>query len=111
LCTPTSAPQQTCNVSKQAFALHDDAFASASGLTRILAALHLPNDQLEALDHVLVVSGRGLCPRALELFGEGFSVFGRDLALLGAEVGFVAYDDERDPVDRLVECQRLCKLQ
>jgi len=81
--------------------LHDDAFAPIRRLTRILAAFHLSNDQLERLLHILVVSGAGLSPRALELFGEGFSVFGRNLALLGAQVGFVAYDDNGDPVDCL----------
>lgn len=81
--------------------LHDDAFAASSRLTRILAALHLADDQLETLNHVLVVAGRCLCPCALELFGEGAAVFGGNLALLGAEVGFVAYDNDGDPVDGL----------
>ena len=82
-------------------ALHDSALASTRRLTRVLAPLHLGNHELKRLEHVLVVARAGLGPRALELFGEGFAVFGRDLALLGAEVGLVAYDDNGDPVDGL----------
>lgn len=81
--------------------LHDGALATASGLTRVLASLNLPNDELKSLEHVLVVAGAGFGPRALELFGEGFAVFGGDLTLFRTEVGLVAYDDDRDPVDGL----------
>jgi hypothetical protein len=81
--------------------LHDNALASASGLTRVLAPLHLPNDKLKSFEHILVVAGTGFGPRALELFGQGFAVFGGDLTLFGTEVGFVAYNDDGDPVDGL----------
>jgi hypothetical protein len=75
--------------------------ASASRLTRILAPLHLSNKQLKRLEHVLIVAGARFCPCAFELFGEGFAVFGRNLTLFGAEIGFVAYDDNGNPVDGL----------
>jgi hypothetical protein len=75
--------------------------ASASGLTRVLAPLHLANDKLKRLEYVLVVARARFGPGALELFGESFAVFGRDLALLGAEVGLVAYDNNGDPFDSL----------
>jgi hypothetical protein len=81
--------------------LHDKTFASASRLTGVLAPLHLANNELECLEYVLVVARARFGPGALELFGESFAVFGRDLALLGAEVGLVAYDNNRDPLDSL----------
>lgn len=52
--------------------------------------------------YVLVVSRRRLGPGALELGGERLAVLGSDLALFGAEIGFVANNDERDPIDRLL---------
>jgi hypothetical protein len=83
--------------------LHDNALAPASGLTRVLAPLYLPNDKLKCLEHVLVVAGTGFGPCALELFGQGFAVFGSDLTLFGTEVGLIAYDDDGHPVDGLYE--------
>jgi hypothetical protein len=52
--------------------------------------------------YVLVVARRGFGPGALELCGEGAAVFGGDLALFGAEIGFVANDDEGNPIDGLM---------
>jgi hypothetical protein len=51
--------------------------------------------------YILIIARRRLGPRALELFRELLAFFGRDLALFGAEVGFVAYDDEGDKVGGL----------
>lgn len=82
---------------KSLLPLHDYALVAAGGLTRVLALLHLANHEVKGLLHVLVVAGRGLCPGALEFLGEGAAVFGGDLALLGAQIGLVAYDDEGDP--------------
>lgn len=82
--------------------LHDSALASASGLTRVLAPLHLRDYELESLENVLVVARTGLGPCTLELFGEGFAVFWRDLTLFGAEIGFVADDYNGHPFDGLV---------
>jgi hypothetical protein len=81
--------------------LHDIALASASRLTRVLAPLDLGHHELKGLEYILVVACTSFGPRTLELFGEGFAVFGRDLSLFGAEVGFVAYNDNRDPIDGL----------
>jgi hypothetical protein len=81
--------------------LHDSALAPASGLTRILAPLYLGDHELKSLEYVLVVASARLGPRAFELFGEGFAVFGCDLTLLGTEIGFVAHNDHGDPIDSL----------
>ena len=94
-------PGSSCNTACQQRTLHDSALAATRGLTRVLAPLHLGNHELERLEHVLVVARARLGPRALELLGEGFAVLGRDLALLGAEVRLVAYNDNGDPVDGL----------
>lgn len=80
---------------------HDGTFAAASGLTRILAPLHLGDQKLKRFLYVLVVSRRSLGPGAFELCGERAAVFGGDLALFGAQVGFVAYDYEGHPFDSL----------
>jgi len=78
--------------------LHDAALAAARRLTGVLASLHLGNDELEGFLDILVVPRARLGPSAFELFGEGFAIFGGDLSLFRSEIGFVAYDDERDPV-------------
>lgn len=83
--------------------LHDLTLASASRLTRVLALFYLGNEQLKCLCDVLVVARAAFGPRAFEFFGEGSAVFGRDLALLGAEIGFVSDDGEGDPFDGLDE--------
>lgn len=83
--------------------LHDDALISAGGLARVLAPLHLGDHQVEGFLDVLVVPGAGLGPGALEFFGEGFSVFGRDLALCGIEITLVADDDEGNPFRALCD--------
>ena len=88
---------------KKSLGLHDCTFAAGSGLTRVLGPFHLGNHELKILLYVLVVARAGFGPRAFELRGEGAAVFGRDLALFGAEVGFVAYDDDGDPVDGLLK--------
>jgi hypothetical protein len=81
--------------------LHDMTLASASRLTRVLAPLHLANDELKCLEDVLVVARARFGPGALELFGKGLAILGCDLALLGTEVGLVAHDNNRDPLDSL----------
>jgi hypothetical protein len=91
--------------------LHDETIASAGRLTGVLAPLHLANNELECLEYVLVVACARFDPGALELFGESFAVFGRDLAFLGAEVRLVAFDNNRDPLAILggVYGQSLCR--
>jgi hypothetical protein len=82
--------------------LHDLAPALATGgLARVLARLHLLNQKLEGLLNVLIVSGAGFGPAALELLRECFAFLGCDLALLGAQIGLVAYNDNGDPFDSL----------
>jgi hypothetical protein len=81
--------------------LHDCTFAAASGLTRVLRPLHLSNHELKSLLYVLVVARTGFGPGTFELCGEGATVFGRDLALFGTQVGLVAYNDEGNPFDGL----------
>jgi hypothetical protein len=81
--------------------LHDNALGATSGLTRVLAPLHLSDHQLKRLQHVLVVARARFRPGTLELFGKGSAVLGGNLALFGAEVGFVAYNDEGNPLDGL----------
>jgi hypothetical protein len=73
--------------------LHDCTLAAASGLTRVLGPLDLGNHELKGLLYVLVVARGGFGPGAFELCGEGAAIFGSDLALFGAEIGFVADDD------------------
>ncbi len=51
--------------------------------------------------YVLVVARTGFGPGTFELCGEGATVFGRDLALFGTQVGLVAYNDEGNPFDGL----------
>jgi hypothetical protein len=82
--------------------LHDLAPALAtSRLARVLARLHLLNQKLEGLLDVLVVSGTGFGPAALELLRECLALLGCDLALLGAQIRLVAYNDDRDPFNGL----------
>ena len=51
---------------------------------------------------IFVVACAGLGPCALELGGESAAVFGRDLALFGAKVRLVAYNNEGNPFDSLM---------
>ena len=86
----------------QSWALHDlTPTLAASGLTRVLARLHLLDQELEGFFDVLIIPRTGLCPAALELLRKLLAVFGGDLTLLGTEIGFVANDDNGDPVDGL----------
>ena len=82
--------------------LHDCTFAAASGLTRVLGPLHLRNHKLKGLLYVLVVARAGFGPGTFELCGEGATVFGRNLALFGAQIRLVAYNNEGNPLDSLV---------
>ena len=70
-------------------------------LARLLALLDLGNHPLESLADILVVARAGLREAAAQLFGELLAVGEGDLALLGAQVGFVAYDCEGDCVGAL----------
>jgi hypothetical protein len=81
--------------------LHDNALGTTSGLTRVLAPFHLSDHQLKRLQHVLVVARARFRPGTLELFGKGSAIFGSDLTLFRAEIGFVAYNDEGNPFDGL----------
>ena len=86
----------------QSWPLHDltSVFAGRR-LTRILAGLHLLNEELEGLLDVLVVPRTGFGPAALELLRKLLAVFGRDLALLGTKIRLIANDDNGYPVDGL----------
>jgi hypothetical protein len=64
--------------------LHDRTLVAACGFAWILALLDFGNHVFERSLHILVVSGAGLSPGALELFSESFAVFGCDLTLLGS---------------------------
>lgn len=71
--------------------------------SRVLTLFDLANHQLKRLLHILIVSCRGLGPAAIQLGLEGLAVFGGDLALLGAEIGLVSYNDEGDVFSGLKE--------
>lgn len=96
----TGTPRRTHSRQQRA-SLHDYTFAASSGLTRILALLHLGNHELKTLLHVLVVPRAGFSPGTFEFCSESTAVFGSDLALFWAEIGLVAYDDKGDPFDSL----------
>ena len=83
--------------------LHDHTFVPAGRLPGILTLLHLAHHELECPLDVLVVPRRSLGPGAFELLGKPLAFLGRHLALFGAEVGFVAYDDEGDEIGSLLE--------
>ena len=86
----------------QSWPLHDlTSVLAGRRLTRVLAGLHLLNEELEGLLDVLVVPRTGFRPAALELLRELLAVFGRDLALLGTKIRLVANDDNGYPVDSL----------
>ena len=70
-------------------------------LARLLALLDLSNHSFESFADILVVARAGLREAAAQLFGELLAVGEGDLALLGAQVGFVAYDCEGDCVGAL----------
>jgi len=84
----------------QSWPLHDlTSVLAGRRLTRVLAGLHLLNEELEGLLDVLVVPRTGFRPAALELLRELLAVFGRDLALLGTKIRLVSNDDNGYPVD------------
>jgi hypothetical protein len=74
---------------------------AASGLTRVLASLHLLDQKLEGLLDVLIIPCTRFRPAALELLSKRFAVFGGDLALLGTQIGFVANNNNGYPFDSL----------
>lgn len=82
---------------------HDNALAAGGWLIRVLRLLDLCNQQLKALVDVLVVAGAGLGPATAVLLRQQLAILGRDLALLGAKIGLVAHDDDRDPLDALLK--------
>ena len=84
------------------FLLHDSALGiSLFRLAGLLTLFNLSNHSLESLADVLVVARAGLGEAAAQLFGELLAICEGDLALLGAQVGFVAYDCEGDCVGAL----------
>lgn len=80
---------------------HNIALAAGGRLIRVLRLFDLCNEELEGLVDVLVVASAGLGPAAVVLVGQLLAVLGRDLALLGAQIAFVAHDDDGDPLDAL----------
>jgi hypothetical protein len=82
--------------------LHDSTLGiPLLGLARLLALLDLSDHTLESFADILVVPRAGLSEAAAQLFGELLAVCERDLALLGSQIGFVAYDCEGDCVGAL----------
>jgi hypothetical protein len=82
--------------------LHQNTIALARRLAGVLRLLDLPDQELESLAHVLVVSRARLGPAALYLLGELLSIFGCDLSLLGSQVALVADDADGDRLSALV---------
>lgn len=80
---------------------HHRALAAGRGLVRVLLLLDLADEEFECLRNVLIVPRAGLGPRALVLLGQLLAVLCRDLALLGAQVTFVADYDDGYPLDSL----------
>ena len=70
-------------------------------LARLLALLDLSNHSFESLADILVVARAGLGEAAAQLFGELLAVCEGDLALLRAQIRFVAYNCEGDCVGAL----------
>jgi len=82
--------------------LHDSTLRIALlGLASLLTLLDLRDHALESFADILVIARAGLGEAATQLFGELLAVCERDLALLGSQVGFVAYDREGDCVGAL----------
>ena len=96
---PEHAKRKLCPLSL----LHDRALGIALiGLASLLALLNLSDHALESLADVLIVARAGLGEAAAQLFGKLLAVCECDLALLGAQVGFVADDGEGDCVGALL---------
>ena len=79
--------------------LHDDTLCIAVfRLASFLPTFNFDNHRLESFGDVLVVARAGFHEAAAQLIGKFLTVGGGDLTLLRAEVGFVAYDHDRDSV-------------
>lgn len=70
-------------------------------LPGLLALLNLSDHSFESFADVLVVARTRFGETAAQLFGEFLAVGEGDLALFGAQVGFVADDCEGDGVGAL----------
>lgn len=82
--------------------LHDRTLRiSLFRLAGVLALLDLRDHALESHVDILVIPRAGFGETAAELFGELLAVGQGDLALFGAQVGFVADDCEGDGVGAL----------
>ena len=64
--------------------------------------LNLADHQLERLGHVLAVASARLGPRTLVAVRQGLALLRRHLSLLGAQVGLVANEADRDAVEALL---------
>lgn len=80
---------------------HHSALAAGGRLIRVLRLFDLCDEELESLVYVLVVASACLGPAAVVLVRQLLAVLGRDLALLGAQIAFVAHDDDGDPLHAL----------
>lgn len=80
---------------------HHLTLAGLRGLARTLGFFNLADQQLKCFGNVLVVPSRGFGPPALELFGEGLSVLGRDLSLFGSQIALIAHDADGNVVGAL----------
>lgn len=80
---------------------HHQALAAGWRLIRVLRLFDLCDEKIKAPANVLVIASAGFSPGAVVLLRQLLSIIGADLALLGAEVTFVADDDDRNPLNAL----------
>lgn len=81
---------------------HHQALATSGRLIRVLSLFDLCDEKIKAPANVLVIASAGFGPGAIVLLRQLLSIICADLALLGAEVTFVAHNDDRDPLDALL---------
>lgn len=75
--------------------LHQLAIALCRRVAWILRLLDLPDQYLERLADVLVISCARLSPAALELICHLLALFGANLSLFGSKIALVSYNDNR----------------
>lgn len=80
---------------------HHQALATSGRLIGVLSLFDLCDEKIKAPANVLVIASAGFGPGAIVLLRQLLPIICADLALLGAEVTFVAHDDDRDPLDAL----------
>lgn len=81
---------------------HHQALATGGRLIGVLSLFDLCDEKVKAPANVLVIASAGFGPGAIVLLRQLLPIICADLALLGAEITFVAHDDDRDPLDALL---------